>query len=349
MNAINCHDHHRPGGYMRGMSLVELMIAITLGLMIVGGVVLIFSATSSARNEIERTSRQIENGRYAMELLTDDLRLAGFNGELNMSLVATPTSLPDPCSTTVADWSSAVPLHVQAYDNGASPPSCIGSSLKSNTDVIAVRRVRGCTAGTSGCAAPASGGPYLQVSQCENDPPTTPFVIGVYGSTTYSLRKKDCTTAALLREYLVRMYFISTDNGASQSIPTLKRREMTGSTTTEVPLVEGIEYMQFVYGIDNTGDGVPDAYTADPSTYTYAGCTTCTAINNWMNVMTVQIYLLARNLDTSPGYTDSKTYNLGTDATGAVISVGPFNDGYRRHVYASVVRIVNPAGRRDTP
>jgi type IV pilus assembly protein PilW len=350
MNAITIHRSSRqPRGGMRGMSLVELIIAITLGLMILGGVVGIFTATSSARNEVERTSRQIENGRYAMEVLTDDLRLAGFNGELNMGLVATPTSMPDPCSTTAADWSSAVPLHLQGYDNGSSPPSCVGSSLKSDTDIIAVRRVRGCTAGTSGCPAATSGTPYIQVSQCTTDPTTTPFVLGLYGTATYSLRKKDCTTAGSLREYLARTYFISTDNGAGQTIPTLKRREMTGSATSEVPLVEGIEYMQFVYGIDNTGDGLPDAYTADPGAYTYAGCTTCTAVNNWMNVMTVQVFLLARNLERSPGYTDTKTYNLGTDAAGSTISVGPFNDGYRRHVYSSLVRIANPAGRRDTP
>lgn len=349
MKTLTSRRKQRSRHAMRGMSLVELMIAITLGMMILAGVIGIFSATSSSRSEIERTSRQIENGRYAMEMLTDDLKLAGFHGELNMGLVATPAALPDPCSTTVTDWSSAVPLHLQGYDNGGTPPSCIGSSLKSNTDIIAVRRVRGCTTVTPGCATAATGSPYIQVSQCATDPSTTPFVLGLYGTATYSLRKKDCATAAPLREYLVRTYFISTDNGAGQSIPTLKRREMTGSTTVEVPLVEGIEYLQFVYGIDNTGDGLPDAYTADPGTYTYAGCTNCTPVNNWTNVMTVQVYLLARNIDTSPGYTDTKTYNLGIDAVGNAVSVGPFNDGYRRHVYASVVRIANAAGRRDTP
>lgn len=334
---------------MRGMSLIELMIAITLGLAILAGVIGIFSTTSTARNEVERTSRQIENGRYAMEVLTDDIRLAGFYGELNVGAVATPSSLPDPCSTNITDWQNAVPLHLQGYDGGSGAPSCIGSSLKSGTDLVVVRRARACTAGISGCAAAITGSPYIQVSQCATESPTTPYTLGLYGTATYSLTKKDCTTTTPLREYLVHTYFISTDNGAGQSIPTLKRREMTGTTTTEVPLVEGIEQMHFVYGIDYTGDGEPDAYTSDPGTFTYAGCTNCTPVNNWMNVMTVQIYLLARNIDASPGYTDTKTYNLGTDAAGAAVSTGPYNDGYRRHVYATVVRVANPAGRRDTP
>ena len=61
-----------------GISLVELMVSITLGLMILSGVLVVFVNTSAARNEVEKTSRQIENGRYASEVLSEDLRLAGF-------------------------------------------------------------------------------------------------------------------------------------------------------------------------------------------------------------------------------------------------------------------------------
>lgn len=349
MPSITIKTAARSRARMRGMSLTELMVAITIGLMLLAGVVTIFANANTARNEVERTSRQIENGRYAMEVLSEDLRLAGFHGELNVGSVAAPASLPSPCSTTASDWASAIPVHLQGYDDGAGAPTCLGSAVKSGTDVLAVRRTRGCLAGESGCAAAVTGSPYIQVSLCSTEASTTPYTLGLYGTATFSLNRKDCATAAGLREYLVRVYFISTDNGAGQSIPTLKRREMTGSTTVEVPLVEGIEYMHFVYGIDHTGDGLPDAYTPNPDTYTYSGCTTCNAVTNWMNVMTVQIYLLSRNLDRTPGYTDAKVYTLGNDTLGNAVTVGPFNDGYRRHVYASVVRVTNPAGRRDTP
>ena len=65
--------------------------------------------------------------------------------------------------------------------------------------------------------------------------------------------------------------------------------------------------------------------------------------------MTTQFHILARNIDASPNYSDGKTYKLGIDSSGAAITAGPFNDGYRRHVYSGLVRIMNPAGRRDTP
>jgi type IV pilus assembly protein PilW len=61
-----------------GVSLIELMVSVTLGLLILSGVLIVFVNASAARNEVERTSRQIENGRYASELLSEDLRLAGF-------------------------------------------------------------------------------------------------------------------------------------------------------------------------------------------------------------------------------------------------------------------------------
>jgi type IV pilus assembly protein PilW len=65
--------------------------------------------------------------------------------------------------------------------------------------------------------------------------------------------------------------------------------------------------------------------------------------------VTAQLHVLARSPEPSPGYIDTKTYSLGPDAAGNAITVGPKNDGYRRHVYTATARIVNPAGRRDRP
>ena len=65
--------------------------------------------------------------------------------------------------------------------------------------------------------------------------------------------------------------------------------------------------------------------------------------------MTAQLYVLARSPEAAPGYIDTKSYSLGHDAAGNAITVGPKKDAYRRHVYTAMVRIVNPAGRRDRP
>ena len=131
-----------------GLSLIELMVSVTLGLLILSGVLVVFVNTSAARNEVERTSRQIENGRYASELLTEDLRLAGFYGELNVAGVPVPGALPgDPCSLTPGDWRAWIPIHLQGYDDaGFVSPNCTLPNLRANTDVLVIRRARACAA-----------------------------------------------------------------------------------------------------------------------------------------------------------------------------------------------------------
>lgn len=331
-----------------GLSLVEMMVSITIGLLVLAGVVTVFANTSAARNEVERTSRQIENGRYASELLTEDLRLAGFYGELNAGSVTAPGALPgDPCSLTATDWNSWIPVHLQGYDDaGFASANCALTNHKAGTDVLVVRRAKACVAGIGGCDAAVNGKPYVQVSLCSTQ--ATAQVLGLQGTATFDRLLKNCTAAAGLREYYVRIYFISTDNGAGASVPTLKRLELTGSGWSTVPLVEGIEEFQLEYGLDNDGDGAPDEYVANPSDHPAGACTGACPVANWMNVMTVRFHLLARNLETSPNYTDVKTYHLGTDAAGAPFDVTP-GGSFRRHVYSGLVRVVNASGRRDTP
>jgi type IV pilus assembly protein PilW len=325
-----------------GLSLIELMISITLGLMILSGVAFVFVNTSQARNEIERTSRQIENGRYAIELLTDDLALAGYYGELDVGALTAPGALPtDQCSISAVDWLAWIPLHIQGFDGGAgfSAATCALTNHKAGTDVLVIRRTRTCVAGTTGCDSVVAGNPYVQVSLCSTE--ATLNKIGVEGTETFDLKQNDCTNVAVKRQYYVHIYYISTDNGSGANVPTLKRIALEGTSWTTTPLVEGIEQMNLVYGVDSTvapgPDGSPDTYTAAPAN-----------ITEWLNVVSVQIYLLARNLETSPDYTDGKTYNLGIDSLGAALNVTPA-DNYRRHIYSSVVRLNNPAGRKDTP
>jgi len=346
---------------MAGVSLIELMIAIALGLIVLAGLATLFANQSASRSEMERNSRQIENGRFAMELLSDDLRLAGFYGELVVKGVnfPPPAALVDPCSFNPSDWVAAIPHGVVGYDNGggAAQPTCIGSDLAPNTDVLVVRRVSTCEAGVGTCTAALSGSPYIQVARCNAEAAALPMLtnyyqIGLYGTESFGRHLRDCATAAGLRQYYTRIYYISTDNGSSppSSIPTLKRMEYNAATNgwTVQAVAEGIENLQFEYGIDIDGDGTADGYTADPNTYNPPGCVGCTAVNNWANVVSVRIYLLARNTEASVNYTDPKTYYLGRDALGADINVTPA-DAYRRHAYSGLVRLVNVAERRDTP
>ncbi len=64
-------------GTQAGVSLIELMIAMVLGLLIMAGVIQLFSASKLTYNMTEGLARVQENARFSFEMLTRDLRMAG--------------------------------------------------------------------------------------------------------------------------------------------------------------------------------------------------------------------------------------------------------------------------------
>ncbi|NML60045.1 prepilin-type N-terminal cleavage/methylation domain-containing protein [Massilia sp. RP-1-19] len=338
----------------RGFSLSELMIAATIGLLILAGMTTLFVNNSRAQAEIEKANRQIENGRFAMQALTADLRNAGFYGEFDPTVLASPADLPDPCALTVAALKGALPLPVQGIDDAdADALDCL-PGLVAGTDVIVVRRTATCIAGTAGCAPVSDGGPFFQASLC-----TAAAELGsgdtadFYGldivTTTLDRHQRNCTTAAAIRRYLTHVYYISANDREADGVPTLKRAELgvtgTALSITEVPLVNGIENLQVEYGLDTGADGVADLFTASPATAASCADAAC-AVANWRNVVSVKLNLLARNLEPTAGFTDDKRYKLGLDAAGEEVVYDPENDAYKRHVFQSLVALPNPAGRK---
>lgn len=76
MRAAHRMSPHR----QRGLSLIELMVALALGTLLILGLVQLFSASRSAFLASEGLSRVQETGRMAMEWLQRDLRMAGHMG-----------------------------------------------------------------------------------------------------------------------------------------------------------------------------------------------------------------------------------------------------------------------------
>ena len=63
-----------------GVSLVELMVSITIGLILMAGVLSIFMSSKVTYLANEKTARLQENGRVALDLIQHDVRSAGFMG-----------------------------------------------------------------------------------------------------------------------------------------------------------------------------------------------------------------------------------------------------------------------------
>lgn len=338
----------------QGFSLIELMIALGLGVVVLLVVTVMFANTSRSRGEMEKSNRQTENGRYASQLMMDNLRMAGYLAEFDPTPLESPAALPDPCATSTADLISALPMHVQGVNDATTAPSCV-TDLKTGTDIVVVRRVSSCAAGTPGCEGYLAGAPHLQASLCAPATGGTELSAPIDSNSDYAQyhftlstsagdftkHKNDCTTAADVYRYHVDIYFVANNNEAGDGVPTLKRAELglkDGAVGFNiVPLVEGVDDLQVDYGVDSAGnDGTPDSHLAAPG-----------SVAEWRNVMSARVHVLVRNTEISPGHADNRTYSLGLNADGSTKSVGPFGDAYKRHVFATTTRFANPSWRRQ--
>ncbi|MBO9646966.1 MAG: PilW family protein [Variovorax sp.] len=347
------------GSNCRGFTLVELMVAIALGLLLLIALVSLLVSTVNSRNELDKTTRQIDNGRYALQVLTENIQLAGFVGA--SASTAFSSVAPVGCPGTLAELgytattnpgTSVVPYPVYRLDT---VPACIDHVVP-GTAMLLLTRVS-TTAATVATADKSEE--YLQVSTCATD--TMPFAVASGASTaTFALMQKDCTSGNLapLRKIVQQLYYVSSCNECgTDTIPTLKVAELQKGAIQISAVVEGIENFQVDFGVDMDGNGSPDCYTSNPDNppateVAVAVCPQTTppydwtqAVSNWSNVMAVRVHVLGRQIDTSAGTVDTKKYDMGL-ATG---TVGPFKDAYKRTVYSTVARLYNPSGQRETP
>lgn len=367
------NTRHRLRAAASGLSLIELMISITIGLFILAGMVSIFASSSQSHQELEKASRQIENGRYSTQMLREDIELAGFFGDYLPISSATWTT-PDPCTTILNDMQFAattptVPTGIFGYEGGAGlSANCTAllANRRAATDILVLRRV-GTEAvvidsdennAIDGGAAITAGRYYLQVSNCADTPAENAFVLG-RTSAAFGLHKvkpagtpPSCKNGGLspIRPYVVRIYYVATCNnctGAGDGIPTLKMAELTADAAAcsadpavacgnfnVVSVAEGVEDLQLEYGIDTAGsDGAADAYQ------------TATGLADWSSVVAVKAFVLARNTEATSGYVNDKLYALNSN--GDTTGLAAPGDNYKRNVFMVTARANNISGRRQ--
>jgi len=379
-----------------GFTLVELMIAVTVSLVMMTSLVALLVNVNSNNSEMERVNNQIENGRFAIQILRDDIMQAGFWGphtplfedrEATGAATDIPAAVPDPCLTP-SDWSEAHKVAltgIPIQGSTAAPGTCgsVVTSQKADTDVLVVRRADSCVPGEANCDAFTDGKLYFQASLCPTELAAgTRFRIDSVAANLNLLTGACAGTLAPLRKFISNMYWIrdfATTPG--DGIPTLVRSQLdlaSGALAQQpaVALIEGIDGFNVEFGVDDTvtrcslnsavdytqaptlidpascavnteasrntlptrrGDGTPDG--------NFVRCTAGTpcTVAQLMNTVAVKLYVLARSREVTAGYTDTKTYSLGT------VTRGPFNDGFKRHVFSTTVRLINVSGRRETP
>lgn len=324
----------------RGLTLVELMMTLAIGVVIAGAMMALFSQSIQTRNQIERAGEKSEGGRFALSYLANELRLAGFYGEfipnaydpvLN-TLCNGGARTNDLAWTATANLPAAVRGIPAAAAAGGTVDGCLDlPDYRENTDVLVVWRADTCV-DAAGCPG-------------EGLPPLTP-------------RKK--------------IFYIADCNRCDASenppIPTLKELAMDGVglawSATPVTLVPGVEQIKFAFGVDsdldplaarpenkdgvvdywakaNAAAGAPATNDLLPSGANLGAAVTNPNGDNWNDVMAVRIALLIRDLSTTNGHLDNVSYMVGDEEVAAA------NDSYKRRVFTTVTSLTNVMGRRE--
>lgn len=294
MIAKSANRPFRLGGYSQvGVSMVEIMVALALSLVLMAGVGQIYLGSKQTYRLQDGQSRLQENARYALDTLSKDIRKAGSMGCPSMGyfMPVEQNNLfkPTILANVTADHPLLSPNAVVAGGvlgpaiSGANrepedqttsfsnPNPALSNSLDvdvvKGTDAITVMFAEACGGITTANVATVDDavnpanlqanttcdqalGVYL-ISDCskahifrmENGATNSNSSLGTYAPGSEVMRFRAYT-------YYIRL------NPAGE--PALYRFDNSANNSEE--LVEGIEDMQIVYGVDTSGDGIADVY-----------------------------------------------------------------------------------------
>ena len=309
----------------RGITLIELMIAMVLALILSAAVITTFTQNKESFNQDENIQRMQDDARYALREVAFDLSMAGHLADILIGSAARnddSLTIATDCGPAGEDkWmyqlmsdATGQSLSVTAVDNAtggaaAASYSCIDpAEVQPGTDVVAIKRVAG-----GRTAVPDAGTVYLRsngtIAMLYQEPANTPSVVNVPAPFSEWRYRPSI--------YYVRNYGDAPGDG----VPTLCRKVLSGggpSMVTEC-LAKGIENLQIEYGIDTNGDGNANAFVSAPT------------VTQMQGAVSARIYLLASTLNIDTGYTNDKTYVVSNAA-----AFTPADDKHRRVISTTV-------------
>lgn len=304
----------------RGLMLIELMIAMLIGLFLIGGAIAVFIASKRSYTETEAFSRMGESGRFALQLLITDLRRAGFFGEVGAAGIERSASLDavaggTDCTGRAAAYDIDNFVFVARADGSGRAVGCVTDAVP-GTDVLVVKSVR---------TQPLSDGVRDDPSDDDGsiDTPHAPSAQQVYvmansvkgtlfdgADTAPSITVGGEVPGGNAWEYEFQAYYVR-----AGAVPQLSRKLLrwngAGMAVATEDVVEGVESLRVMLGIDSNADGEADSYVDSQA----AGI-------DWSGVASMQLFLLVRSVERDPQYTDQRTYTLGN---GSVTPGGNFH------------------------
>lgn len=261
-----------------GVSLVELMIALVIGLVVTAGLVSVLSATRQAFTIQQGSNGNQENSRFANARLAWSLRMADFWGGIKPAAITTTTNTTD--MNDVGDCKATWVLSVgptgqnglRGYKGGSSFPisGCVNAAnYVKGSDVVVVRYadVTGYDPAKASTALP----PFDSTAAGKVPNRTTIFILAAVEQTGTMFRKGDAvpsnplgsTAGRYVYPFQFEMYYLrpcadpgpnglcgDADDGDDKANPqpslVRMRLDTTGNLVSET-VIEGIEQMQFEY------------------------------------------------------------------------------------------------------
>ncbi|MBE9515473.1 MAG: PilW family protein, partial [Proteobacteria bacterium] len=301
---INCSNALM---FARGFSLVEMMIAMTISLVIILTVTQIFVSSRATYSYTEGLSRVQEGGRFAIDFLAQDIRMAGYSGcarRLNSANVSNVVKdikkavdydiagmevyrYTGTGGTGLGDWTPALPNIANAgidegyFSAGEVEPftdvfvSKYGVSVDATITAPADK-----TANLKVLSTPETDNAFTQndvlmVTDCNNadifsisntvntSGDELTFTHGNGTNTSNRLANNYDSRAEILR-WESRVYYIGRPdldgdgNPDANANPTLMRKALVKGSLISQPLVEGVERMQIMLGMDT--DTIPEKF-----------------------------------------------------------------------------------------
>jgi Tfp pilus assembly protein PilW len=324
--------------------MIELMVAMTISLVLMLGIAQIFIVSKEGYRIREDLSMMQETSRFGLESLTSAIIMADHWGGVpsaDISVSATGVNGGDGgCNAT---WVTNIGQAVLGVEGAASIGSVSGfqscvpnDSYIPNSDILIVRYAGGQpidnTIVQSTSSPNNSNNLYIRTATGEKG---TLFWGGVDPASSTGLATENGTNNY---EYRVEAYFLrpcsvldASDN-CTDGIPTLTRLTSMDDTVQQEPLVDGVEQMQFQYGIDSNADGQVEQFAS------------ATSVSNWNQVIAVRIDMLVRTVIEDEDYQDpNASYTLagGSADNGIVYTVSASDRGYHRKRLSKVVQIRN--------
>lgn len=326
-----------------GFSLIEMMLAMLIGLIIMGGVMQLYMSTRDTQRSSEDQLNMLADARFAIEAISYDLRHAGIWGRHNVpsyiacqktgsQSIACPAGNAMPAATSDCAAEDYIYLERPVFASDNSNPyaaTCASEGYKAGTDVLNVRYA---DTNKIGSTVLSSDVAYIRSSLQSGmlfmgpDIPDANF---------YKWGDDNANSNHLL---ISRVYYVSdyTDS-PGDGLPSLRRGDLVSGPAMESSvLLPGVEDFQLEFGVDIGTNGVAGT-DKDGQVDSYVKASSVTA-DGWTygEVLAVRIWVLLRSQrEDRNDIGSAQTFNIaGTTVTTA-------NDGYRRYLVSSVVKLRN--------